>query len=85
MTNYRSDDAAYAVVLSGGYIDDEDSGTSFVYSGEGGQSGGNQVLQVRFQYPGFQKLQQTLWGCLGETFVTGVKVCNLTVLQLLKL
>ena len=39
----RGGGPAYAVVLAGGYADDEDHGTSFIYSGEGGQSAGRQV------------------------------------------
>ncbi len=34
---------AYAIVLSGGYVDDEDNGMSFWYTGEGGQEKGKQV------------------------------------------
>ena len=48
-TDGRGDAPAYAIVLSGGYVDDEDNGTSFIYSGEGGQSGGKQVIQIRHQ------------------------------------
>mmetsp|Transcript_6265 Transcript_6265/g.13737 ORF Transcript_6265/g.13737 Transcript_6265/m.13737 type:complete len:611 (+) Transcript_6265:42-1874(+) len=34
---------AYAVVLSGGYADDEDEGSEFWYTGEGGQKGKKQI------------------------------------------
>ena len=34
---------AFAIVLSGGYEDDDDSGTQFWYTGEGGQAKGKQV------------------------------------------
>lgn len=36
--SYTVDDAADAIVLSGGYIDDEDRGDSIVYTGMGGRS-----------------------------------------------
>jgi hypothetical protein len=39
-----ADKGAYAIVLSGGYADNEDEGTSFWYTGEGGQDAkGSQV------------------------------------------
>lgn len=34
---------AYAIVLSGGYADDDDTGNEFTYTGEGGQEGRKQA------------------------------------------
>ena len=43
-TGPEADQGAYAIVLAGGYADDEDEGTSFWYTGEGGQEAkGRQV------------------------------------------
>lgn len=39
---------AYAIALSGAYKDDEDKGSSFVYTGEGGMSGATQVTDQEF-------------------------------------
>ncbi len=39
----KETNGAYAIVLSGGYVDDEDNGMSFWYTGEGGQDKGKQV------------------------------------------
>lgn len=39
----RGDAPAYAIVLSGGYKDDRDEGSSFWYTGEGGQKAGKQA------------------------------------------
>ena len=40
----RGDDPAFAISLSGGYADDDDTGETFEYTGMGGQKNGIQVV-----------------------------------------
>lgn len=45
-------DGADSIVVSGGYVDDEDYGDEIIYTGHGGNSGGRQVQDQSIRAPG---------------------------------